>query len=85
MGPSKLSLRGIGGGGAVQAAPPQSPESGSGSVGALRLPAFNFSAATFGAEMDAVSSGRATLGLIGLSIVALVAFYVWTHSVQGAA
>lgn len=84
MGPSKSSLRGIGGGGAVASAPPQSSDSGSGSVGPLRIPAFNFTGFS-ASDMDAVTSGRGTLGLIGLSIVALVAFYVWTHGVQGAA
>lgn len=84
MGPRKASLRGIGGGGGVSA-PPQSSDSGSGGAGALRLPAFNFSGAAIAGEINDVASGRATLGLIGVSIVALVAFYVWTHGVQGAA
>ena len=84
MGPSKATLRGIGGGGGASA-PPQSSDSGSGGAGALRIPSFNFTGAGIGDEIEAVTSGRATLGLIGLSIVALVAFYVWTHGVQGAA
>lgn len=76
--------RGIGGakGGTVNA-PPTSPQNGSGGEGRIAgiIPQFNFAPAI--GEIGDVTTGRITLGLVNLTILALVGFYVWTRSAQG--
>lgn len=80
MGPSKFRGLGSGGGGAVNAAP-TAPSNGSGGEGALNVGPLNFSAAAN--EISDVTTGRITLGMVNLTIVAMLAFYIWTRSVQG--
>lgn len=80
MGPTKGRLRGMTGlGGAIAQAPPTSPQNGSGGpgvLGAVNLaPALN--------EISDVRTGRITLGMVNLTILAFVAFYYWTRSAQG--
>lgn len=66
-------------GGANVQAPPTSPQNGSGGVGVLGsvnlTPAIN--------EISDVRTGRITLGMVNLTILAFVAFYYWTRSAQG--
>lgn len=81
MGPRKH--RGIGSGSGGTIAAPQSPESGSGGAGRLRLPALAFGGPA--SELETVTSGRITLGMVAVSIIVLVGFYAWTHGAQGAA
>lgn len=79
MGPNKF--RGIGsqGGGNLQA-PPTAPSNGSGGPGVLGG-AVNVSPAW--SEVADATTGRVTLGIVNLTILAMIGFYVWTRSAQG--
>lgn len=79
MGPTG-KRRGIssGGGGNVQA-PPTSPSSGSGGPGVLGT--FNVTPAL--SEVSDLKTGRITLALVDLTILAMIGFYLWTRSAQG--
>jgi hypothetical protein len=69
------------GGGNLQAAP-TAPSNGSGGPGILGMGAtVNVSPAV--SEVSDVMTGRVTLGLINLTILAMIGFYVWTRSAQG--
>lgn len=61
-------------------APPTHTGNGSGGAGVL---GGNVSSASIGGEIDDLLAGRITLGVVSLSIIGLVAFYVWTRSAQG--
>lgn len=76
--------RGIGGGkGGTVNAPPTSPQNGSGGEGRIAgiIPQINFGPAL--GEIGDVTTGRITLGMVNLTILALVGFYIWTRSAQG--
>lgn len=89
MGPDKY--RGIGGTRRGMNVPPTSPDSGSGGAGILHIGQTNNAAASGGGvsirpaldEIGDVTTGRITLGLINLTILAMIGFYVWTRSAQG--
>lgn len=38
---------------------------------------------TGGMNEDNVMTGRVSLGIVGFMIVGALAFYLWTHSIQG--
>lgn len=81
MGPIKGKYRGMGGqGGASVQAPPTAPSNGSGGPGILGAgpnvaPAWQ--------EVADATTGRITLGVVNLTILAMIGFYVWTRSAQG--
>lgn len=85
MGPRKASLRGMGTGGASLLAPPTSPSSGAGGPGVLggtgQTAGLSFAPAI--TEVSDVTTGRITLGLINLTVLAMIGFYVWTRNAQG--
>lgn len=88
MGPSKPSLRGIGGqGGLAALAPPTSPSSGAGGPGVLggigKTAPSGLTIQPAIAEVSDVTTGRITLGLINLTVLAMIGFYVWTRGAQG--
>jgi hypothetical protein len=80
MGPNG-KYRGIGSGAAgIVNAPPTAPGNGSGGAGALgSVPG----ASAARGEIDDLLAGRLTLSGVGIVVIALVAFYVWTRSAQG--
>ncbi len=80
MGPTKFRGLGSGMGGGINAAP-TAPSNGSGGEGSLNVGPLNFSAAA--SEVGDVMTGRITLGMVNLTIVAMLAFYIWTRGVQG--
>ena len=93
LGPSRM--RGIGDTARYRAvsaiqAPPTNPGNGSGGPGILRglaqgdtgrLAGVNLSPAL--GEVSAAKSGRITLGMVNLTILAMLGFYWWTRSAQG--
>lgn len=79
MGPTRF--RGMGSGGAAVNAAPTAPGNGSGGEGALAIGPLNFSSAV--AEIGDVTTGRITLGMVNFTILAMIAFYIWTRSAQG--
>lgn len=74
--------RGIGGGGSNAQAAPTAPGNGSGGPGVLMGGTANVSAAA-GDEITDLMAGRITLGLVNITILALIGFYIWTRSAQG--
>jgi hypothetical protein len=38
---------------------------------------------TGGVNEDNVLTGRISLGILGIFVLGAVAFYIWTHSIQG--
>lgn len=93
LGPSRV--RGIGDTSRYRAvaaiqAPPTNPGNGSGGPGLLRglaqgdtgrLPGVNLAPAL--AEVGDAKTGRITLGMVNLTILAMLGFYYWTRSAQG--
>lgn len=79
MGPAG-KRRGIssGGGGNVQA-PPTTPSNGSGGPGVLGT----FSVTPAVNEVADAATGRITLAMVDLTILAMIGFYLWTRSAQG--
>lgn len=80
------SVSRVGGGGSGQTTPPTNPGNGSGgagTLGAVRVPqgGLSFSAAQH--EISDITTGRVTLALVDLALIALVGFYIWTRSSQG--
>lgn len=72
---------------AVQS-PPTNPGNGSGGPGILRglgdtasMPSINLSPAL--SEVSEATTGRVTLGMVNLTILAMLGFYYWTRSAQG--
>jgi hypothetical protein len=61
---------------------PAAPGQGSGGAGSLRAAPAAIGGAVRTDVSDA-TAGRLTLGVVELSLVALIAFYVWTRSAQG--
>lgn len=72
--------RGIGRGGTVNA-PPTAPSNGSGGEGALNIGPLNIAPVV--GEIGDATTGRITLGMVNLTILALIGFYWWTRSAQG--
>lgn len=74
-------------GGSNPATPPTNPGNGSGGAGVLGAmrTGGGFTAVASAAKSDIsdVTTGRITLGMIELTLVGLIAFYVWTRSAQG--
>lgn len=66
-------------GGSVQAAP-TNPGNGSGGPGILGG-TVNFSPAL--SEVSDITTGRITLGMVNLTMLLMIGFYVWTRSAQG--
>ncbi len=66
----------------IVAAPPTNMGNGSGGPGMLggTVTAVGTS---IGNDIDDLRAGRFTLGAVGLSVVVLIAFYMWTRSAQG--
>lgn len=94
MGPTRL--RGIGDTSRYRAlaavqAPPTNPGNGSGGPGILRGIATGDTGRLPGvaalspaiAEVGEVRTGRITLGMVNLTILAMLGFYYWTRSAQG--
>lgn len=68
-------------GGAVNAAP-TAPGNGSGGAGALfQAPAA--AASWVRSDLSDLRTGQITLGLVELSVLVLIGFYLWTRSNQG--
>lgn len=85
MGPNKYRRMGWNSIGAANAAP-TAPGNGSGGEGTLGIGnggGLEFSAAR--GEISNAMAGRITLGVINLTILALVGFYVYTRSIQAGA
>lgn len=77
---------------AVTQSAPLTPESGSGGPGILRgMPGaigntargvrFDLSPAV--GEVQDVTTGRVTLGMVNLTVLLLIGFYYWTRTAQG--
>lgn len=89
MGPQRL---GIGStarsrfGGIVQSSP-LTPESGSGGPGIIggfgNTAGGRISVAPALSEVSDAMTGRITLGMVNLTILAMLGFYYWTRSAQG--
>ena len=74
------------GGGASVQAPPTAPSNGSGGPGKIAGIGQTSSGITIQpalSEVSDVTTGRITLGLINLTVLAMIGFYVWTRSAQG--
>lgn len=85
MGPNKYRGIGWNGNGAANAAP-VAPGNGSGGAGTLGLGnggSLEFSAAR--SEISDALAGRITLGVVNLTILAMIGFYVYTRSIQAGA
>jgi hypothetical protein len=74
--------RGIGGTGSASAAP-TAPSNGAGGAGTLNVGPIAFNTQPAQSEISDVAAGRVTLGLINLTLIGFLAFYVWTRSAQG--
>lgn len=86
MGPTKYRGMGWNGGGGNSNAAPVAPGNGSGGAGPLGLTADggpNLGPAK--GEISDALAGRITLGVVNLTIVALLAFYIYTRSTQNGA
>lgn len=83
MGP-RGKYRGIGGvGGLNVQAPPLTPESGSGGPGPLGGIGQTVNVRPALSEISDVTTGRITLGMVNLTVLLMIGFYVWTRSAQG--
>lgn len=67
------------------ATPPTNPGNGSGGAGVLAPAAQSGRAVATSVRSDItdLTAGRITLGLVELTLVGLIAFYLWTRSQQG--
>lgn len=65
--------------------PPTNPGNGSGGAGVLAPAAAGGRAVATSVRSDVsdLTAGRITLGLVELTVVSLIAFYLWTRSQQG--
>lgn len=80
MGIGAGSSRGIATGAqGIVNAPPTNAGNGSGGAGTI----LAGTVASVGSDVSDLMAGRLTLGAVGLSVVALIALYVWTRSAQG--
>lgn len=87
MGPTQARLRGIGSGlGGVVNAPPTAPGNGSGGGGSLLTGGGGgFDTQPASSEISDAFTGRITLGIVNLTILALLGFYIVTRSQQAGA
>lgn len=87
MGPQKFRGIGWNSAGAAFNAAPTAPGNGSGGAGSLlsggESDGLSFKDAQ--SEIGDALAGRITLGIVNLSILAMIGFYVYTRSIQAGA